>query len=267
VILGLDHVSIVVADLEPAADAYEALIGRAGRRWEEAGAKHAWFQLSNTALDIVQPDGPGEDGDAARSRLDEAGEGLWRLAFAVDDLAETRRLLDRRGAPSALSDQDGRQAVLDAGATHGVSMTLIERTEPRSPTAPFEGNEIHGLDHVVVRTANPDRALALYAARLGLDLRLDRSNPAWGSRLLFLMCGDCVVEIGGDPKAPAAGAPDRLSGLAWRVGDPDGARARLAGAGLDVSEVRLGRKAGTKVFTVRSGIAGGPALVIAAGQS
>ena len=31
-ILGLDHVSIVVADLDPAADAYEALIGRAGRR-------------------------------------------------------------------------------------------------------------------------------------------------------------------------------------------------------------------------------------------
>jgi catechol 2,3-dioxygenase-like lactoylglutathione lyase family enzyme len=266
VILGLDHVSIVVADLEPAADAYEALIGRAGRRWEEAGARHAWHQLSNTALDIVQPAGPGEDGDTARSRLEEAGDGLWRLAFAVDDLAETRRLLERRGASSALSDHRGRQAALDATATHGVPMTLVERKKPGFPAAPFEGDEIHGLDHAVVRTANPDRALALYAARLGLDLRLDRSNPAWGSRLLFLKCGDCVVEIGADPKAPAADAPDRLSGLAWRVGDPDGARSRLAGAGMDVSEVRQGRKAGTRVFTVRSGIAGAPALVIAAGQ-
>jgi catechol 2,3-dioxygenase-like lactoylglutathione lyase family enzyme len=266
VILGLDHVSIVVADLDPAAEAYQALIGRAPRRWEEAGAKHAWFQFSNMALDIVQPAGPGEGGDVARSRLEEAGEGLWRLAFAVDDLAETRRLLERRGARSALSGHDSRQAALDAAATHGVPMTLVERTEPRRPTPPFEGDEIHGLDHAVVRTVNADRALALYVARLGLDFRLDRSNPAWGSRLLFLKCGDCVVEIGADPKAPAGDAPDRLSGLAWRVGDPDGARARLAGAGLDVSEVRQGRKAGTKEFTVRSGIAGAPALVIAAGM-
>lgn len=266
-ILGLDHVSIVVADLDPTADAYQALIGRTPRQWEEAGARHAWHQLSNMALDIVQPAGPGEGGDAARSRLEEAGEGLWRLAFAVDDLAETRRLLERRGAPSALSGHDSHRAVLDSSATHGVAMTLVERTEPRSPTPTFEGDEIHGLDHAVVRTASPDRALALYAARLGLDLRLDRSNPAWGSRLLFLKCGDCVVEIGADLKSQAGDAPDRLSGLAWRVGDPDGARSRLAGAALDVSEVRQGRKAGTRVFTVRSGMAGAPALVIAGGQA
>ena len=71
-----------------------------------------------------------------------------------------------------------------------------------------------------------------------------------------------MVEIGADLKAAVTDAPDRLTGLAWRVRDPDAARARLAHAGFDVSEVRKGRKPGTRVFTVRSGVAGAPSLMI-----
>src|SRR5206468_240833 len=87
---------------------------------------------------------------------------------------------------------------------------------------------VHALDHVVINTPNPDRALALYGARLGLDFRLDRSNPEWGSRLLFFRCGDSVVEIGAGLKSPVSDAPDRLTGLAWRGADPQAAQARLA---------------------------------------
>ena len=36
----------------------------------------------------------------------------------------------------------------------------------------------------------------------------------------------------------------------------------LAGAGLDVSEVRAGMKPGTRVFTVRDGTCGVPTLMI-----
>ena len=120
------------------------------------------------------------------------------------------------------------------------------------------------LDHVVINTANPERAVALYGARLGLDFRLDRSNPQWGSRLMFFRCGGAVVEIGARLGGETTDAPDRLSGLAWRVAEPDAAQARLAKAGFDVSEVRSGRKPGTKVFTVRSGIPGAPTLMLSA---
>jgi catechol 2,3-dioxygenase-like lactoylglutathione lyase family enzyme len=123
---------------------------------------------------------------------------------------------------------------------------------------------VQGLDHVVINTAHPDRAVALYGARLGLDFRLDRSNPQWGSRLMFFRCGGAVVEIGSRLDAEASDAPDRLSGLAWRVTEPEAAQARLAKAGFDVSEVRAGRKPGTHVFTVRSGVPGAPTLMLSA---
>jgi len=264
----LDHVAVAVNDLDLASTAFEALIGSPPAwREEAAGARHAWFQLANMAIDVVQPDGGGESGERVAARLAAGGEGLWGLAFAVDDLAETRRVFARRGAPSAepmdlLSTEAWRLAFIDATATHGVPIALAERSKGSNRPRPVGGDGVHALDHVVIGTTNPDRALALYGARLGLDFRLDRSSTQWGSRLLFFRCGDAVIEIGTDLKAPPGDAPDRLSGLAWRVRDPTSARARLAGLGLDVSEVRAGRKPGTAVFTVRSGIPGGPSLII-----
>ncbi len=267
----LDHVAVAVNDLDTAATAFEALLGSPPTwREEAAGARHAWFQLANMAVDIVQPDGLGESGERVGARLGVGGEGLWGLAFAVDDLAETRRVFARRGAPTAepmdlLSTEAWRLAFIDEAVTHGVPIALAQRSGAAARPRPVSADGVHALDHVVIGTTNPDRALALYGARLGLDFRLDRSNPQWSSRLLFFRCGDAVIEIAADLNAPLNDAPDRLSGLAWRVGDPAAARSRLVGLGLDASEVRPGRKPGTAVFTVRSGIPGGPALVIGGG--
>ena len=266
---GIDHIAIAVRDLDRAASAYSRLLGRSiDWREEAAGARHAWIQLENVALDLVQPDGAGESGDRARAQLEAHGEGLWGVAFAVSDLGETQRVLGRRGATvgeaaDLLSTSAWRLAFIDEAATHGVSLALAERAGPCQVRAAGPA-AVRALDHVVINTANPDRALALYGARLGLDFRLERSNPAWGSRLLFFRCGAAVVEVGARLGESAADAPDRLSGLAWRVVDPDAAHERLAGAGFDVSEVRAGRKPGTRVFTVRSGAPGAPTLMLSA---
>jgi hypothetical protein len=51
-------------------------------------------------------------------------------------------------------------------------------------------------------------------------------------------------------------------GLSWRVPDAEAARERLKAAGLDVSEVRSGRKPGTRVLTLRDGTCGVPTLLL-----
>ena len=268
---GLDHVAIAVNDLDVAASAYEALLGRdPDWREEAAGARHAWFQLANMALDLVQPDGPGESGDRVRARLAASGEGLWGLAFAVSDFEETRRVLDRRGAPSSepmdlLSTDAWRLSFLGEEATHGIPIALAERASSVARADPAGEGAVIALDHAVVATSNADRAAALYGARLGLDFRLDRANPQWGSRLLFFRCGDAVIEVSVDLKNPTSAAPDRLTGLAWRVANPDAAQARIAAAGFDVSPVRTGRQPGARVFTVRSGVPGAPTLIVGPG--
>jgi hypothetical protein len=57
-------------------------------------------------------------------------------------------------------------------------------------------------------------------------------------------------------------ARDRLWGMSWRVADIDATRARLVAAGVSVSEVRNGRKPGTKVLTVRNSTCGIPTLLV-----
>ncbi|HJQ61113.1 MAG TPA: VOC family protein [Vineibacter sp.] len=143
-------------------------------------------------------------------------------------------------------------------------IVLVAHHNDDAPPPPINPAVISGLDHVVVRSPNPDRALALYGARLGLDLRLDRTNPEWESRLLFFRCGDLVVEIVHGLKAGRSEGSDHLWGLSWRVPDAESVHARLSAAGIEVSEIRSGRRPGTRVFTVRDRATRVPTLVLEA---
>jgi catechol 2,3-dioxygenase-like lactoylglutathione lyase family enzyme len=258
VILGLDHIAVAVGDFEAAVNSYRHLLGREPELEPRAGADRAWFHLSNMALEVIAPSGPGPAGDRLRARLDEAGEGLWIAAFQVDDLAATSRLLARRGL-----DVEPLATVSRVKAA-GLDFVLTPGRIGAKPSPELAGAAIAALDHLVVGTPNPDRALGLYGAKFGLDLRLDRANEKWGARQLFFRCGQTVFEVGASLTAPVSDAPDRFGGLAWRVADPDAVHARLTAAGFDLSEVRTGRKPGTKVFTVRDAPGGVPTLMLSA---
>jgi catechol 2,3-dioxygenase-like lactoylglutathione lyase family enzyme len=260
VISGLDHIAVAVRDFEAAVDGWRRLLGREPELEPRDGAMRAWFHLPNMALEVIAPVGPGAAGDRVRARLDTAGEGMWIAAFQVPDLAAATRLAERRrldiepvGTVTRI-----RAAGLDFVLTPGRI-----GAQP-SPLLGDPAGAPSGLDHIVVHTPNPDRALALYGAKLGLDLRLDRANPQWGARQLFFKCGDLVFEVGASLKAPVSDDPDRFGGLAWRVAEPAAVHARLAAAGFDVSELRTGRKPGTKVFTVRDAPSGVPTLMLSA---
>lgn len=256
-ITGLDHIAVAVRDFDAGLDGYRRLLGREPDLEPRDGAKRAWFRLPNMALGVIAPDGAGAAGDRLRARLDEAGEGTWLAAFKVDDPAAAAKLLARRGLE--VEDLGAFFRVRAAGL---LFVLAPNETKPVSPPTAGEAAAIAALDHVVVNTSNPDRALAIYGAKFGLDLRLDRENAQWGARQLFFRCGSAVFEVGASLKTPASDAPDRFGGLAWRVTDPDAAQARLAAAGFDVSEVRTGRKPGTRVFTVRDAPGGVPTLMI-----
>jgi catechol 2,3-dioxygenase-like lactoylglutathione lyase family enzyme len=142
-----------------------------------------------------------------------------------------------------------------------VRMFFLELAQERPHSAATAAAPFLGLDHVVVSTEDPERAAALYGARLGLDMALDRSHQNWG-QLMFFRCGDLIVELVCRPVAGADQTHDKLWGLSWRVADIDATRARLLAAGLNVSEVRTGRKPGTRAMSVRDGTCGIHTLLV-----
>ena len=260
-ILGLDHVTLVVDELDAAVSTYETLFAQpCTRRGAAEGLEWAWFALANTALVLVAPHGePTSLAAHVASRSPGTRAALGALGLAVAELESATRLLERRGLPAAGPPLSwlGRLATpLTPAGARGLHLLLTRPSPAGSPA------EITRLDHVVIRSGDPERATALLAGRLGLELRLDRSNPAWGSRLLFFRCGDLVVEVSHELAAGITDALDSLWGLTWGVPDVAASHARLEAAGVPVSPLRVGRKPGTRLFTIRDHAAGVPTAFI-----
>jgi catechol 2,3-dioxygenase-like lactoylglutathione lyase family enzyme len=143
---------------------------------------------------------------------------------------------------------------------HGLDVRLAPAASP-TPAA-MDGLAI---DHVVVRTRAPERAISLWRDRHGLRLALDRVFPERGVRLLFFRSGGITLEYAA-PHPTGDGEPgrDRLYGISYRVADLEAQCARLRAAGVDVSSIRPGMKPGTRVASVRSGTAEVPTLLLEA---
>ncbi|QOZ54342.1 VOC family protein [Bradyrhizobium sp. CCBAU 53338] len=267
-ITGLDHIVVLVKDIGAAKAAYQTLLARAPA-WQNSGegADRVLFTLENMTIELMAPSGFTATADRMRALLDDQEGMLASLCFRVADMGRMHRRLDRVALkPDPIAEVESSDDVSGASLhwkrtraatelTRGVRMFFLELAEERPKSVASDFAPIDGLDHVVITTEDSDRAAALYGARLGLDLALDRSHHDWG-QLMFFRCGDLIVEVVRRPVAGGDSQHDRLWGLSWRVADIDATRARLIAAGLDVSEVRNGRKPGTRIMTVRSGTCG-----------
>ncbi len=276
-ITGLDHAVLLCPDIDMGVVVYTALLG-VPPDWRAAsdGMATAIFRVANTSLELIAPSGTGAIADKLRAQIERDGPGLKSLVFATQDIADAHHRLTRRGlAPSdiasgtsthASSGETRKWQRLRCGdaATHGLKTFLIQRGDVLPPLAPAPLGAVTSLDHIVIVTPNPDRALAHYGARLGLDLALDRTAPEWKTRFLFFRTGGLTFEVihrldeANDPNGP-----DAIWGLTWAVDDLAAAHARLSGLGLNVSEARKGRKPGSTVFTLRDGTLNVPTLFIA----
>ena len=279
----LDHIVIAVRDLEPASDVYARLLGRRPS-WRGAhpgyGTANTLFRLDNTYVELLSPVGPGVIADRLRDGLAKHGDGPFALAFGTPDAdAATREFREAGLGAAEPIDGEGtestsgvvrrwRNVMLPESDTGGVFVFAIEHRSPCDalpPAQPLEDprSAISAVDHVVVNTPAPERAIGLYRDKLGLRLALDRSFPDWGARLLFFRIGGVTVECAAPLAAADAEGDDRLWGISYRTADVDAARARLVAAGFDASEVRGGRKPGTRVLTVRGEPCGVATLLLA----
>jgi len=266
-ITGLDHVVVVLNDIEAGAATYELLLGRAPSwRSRGEGSQTVLFTLDNMSLELMAPSGESATARRIRDVIKLSGEGLASICFATSDIARMHRRLERVALkPDPIAEVESHD-LISAKALHwkrtrateltrGVRMFFLELAEARPRSPATTDSPILGLDHVVVSTEDPERGAALYGARLGLDMALDRSHQDWG-RLMFFRCGDLIVETVCRPVAGGDLQNDKLWGLSWRVADIEATRARLVAAGVGVTEVRVGRKPGTRVMSLRDGTCG-----------
>ena len=268
-----DHLTVAVNDVDSAVAHYTRLLG-AAPSWHgshpELGTRAALFGLGNALIELVGPAGDAPESEGLRAWLAERGEGISALAFGTADAASCSTTLRERGV-RATPPQDGealgadgstrsyRAVELSVRNTRGLSLLAVERADASQLLANGApaADGVEALDHVVIRTADPDAAIALYGTALGVRLALDRVIGE--TRMLFFRVGGVTIEV---VHHAQQGLSDAFSGAAYRVRDIDAMHARLQAAGVDVSAVRAGAKPNTRVFTVREGTCGVPTLIL-----
>ena len=274
-ITALDHFVLLCPEIEEAAADYTALLGIDPTWQADAdGVATSVFAVGNTSLELMAPSGDGPVADKLRE-MTRNGAQMTTLVYRSDDLSGDHHQMTRRGlTPSEISD--GTSTHLETGHSRtwrrfripddvmaGVKTFVLQPAEPLPVPAAAPG-AVTALDHLVINTPNPERAVANYGARLGLRFALDRTAEQWKTRFLFFRLGGLTLEVIhrlGEVQDPAE--QDSIWGLTWETDDLEAAHARLTGLGRDLSEIRTGRKPGTTVFTVRDRTQGVPTLFIA----
>jgi methylmalonyl-CoA epimerase len=124
----IDHVAIVVKDLDSAVDVFSQTLGMKVQRIGEVPALHlrrAFLEAGDAFVELFQP--TSDDNPAARF-LAERGEGIYLLSFEVDDLDAATRELAAKGVRVHVQQVPGgpRLGFLSPKATHGAMIQLIE---------------------------------------------------------------------------------------------------------------------------------------------
>ena len=272
----IDHLIIAVSDLDKATADYGLLLGRAPS-WKgthpDYGTANTLFKLDNTYIELLAPCGEGPAADLVNHLLQERGSCLGGVVFGTHDAeafiarARARGLQAADPVPGHGVDQltgaerYWRNIFWDQEAARGVFSFCIEHqpTSVLPESVPTGVGAITGVDHVVVNTRSADAAKSFYGDQLGIRLALEQDVPEWGGVQMFFRASSMSIEVIVSDRAPDQ---DALWGLALKVADLDITHSRLRADGVAVSEVRAGRKDGTRVCTLKSHSLEVPTLLI-----
>ena len=250
-ITGFDRISVAVPDMEAAIAEFQMLSGRnpiwCGDRDDRA---IAWFGFANCIVECIE-----------RQVDKTAIEGLVFLSDDLDgDLISNAELLPLASGEAGLhffASEKVRN--ISVGLTDGTN-TIAKRSQQDI----LSDEVIQAVDHVVLNTVDGDDCIRLFGdGGLGIRLALDQRREEWGGRQIFFRTGSMSLEIieSLDPEKKK-GRTDQFWGIAFRVSNIDLTYERLLRMGVTISDIRDGRKEGTRVATVKSHNLGLPTLLI-----
>jgi methylmalonyl-CoA/ethylmalonyl-CoA epimerase len=129
----VDHIGIVVRDIEAALKVYQTALGLPLRETRELGdqeVKVAFLPVGESNVELVQPT---SEGSGVAKYLAKRGEGVHHICIKVEDIEATLarleahdvQLIDREPRQGA----HGRVAFVHPKGTHGVLIELIEQDD------------------------------------------------------------------------------------------------------------------------------------------
>ena len=272
----LDHLIIVVKDLDQAEENYKKILGTnpvwRGKH-KSLGTANSIFNFKNTYLELLTADGEGLGAELVKNLIQENGDGLAGIVFGVDDMPQTVQQLKQEGYEiSDPTEGEGYDNVtnkvrkwenlfLPPELTRGLFSFIIQHHDGELPShKEYAKDSINKLDHVVINTNNADSFIETYRDVFKIRLALDKTIEHWNSRMLFFRLNKTTIEVIERPNNEKP--TDALWGLAWEVESIEDTYKRLVSEGIEVSDIKDGLKENTLVATVKSHTHNVPTLII-----
>ncbi|BFM16659.1 hypothetical protein R50073_28420 [Maricurvus nonylphenolicus] len=239
------RIRIAVPELPEAVAAYQTLLSQTPV-WqgevisEGCHIATAWFVLANTVLELYEAQGCEKaclTGLVLRASEDVSLPGLGK-----EISQHYRNQQQSIVAPIRQFSPDSSRG-LDLFIEQGELISALIESRP--------DQDLHKVDHVVLYTADADACVRLFGEEgLGIRLALDQTVLEWGGRMLFFRTGKLTLEV----IAPNKGLEgnDYFWGIAYQVDDMDKVHSGLQAQGVEMSDIRKGRKPGTRVATLKS---------------
>ena len=275
-IKSIDHILVAVKDLEKAVRDYSLVFGF-GPTWQgnhpSLGTKNALFPLENMYLELIAIDDEGPLAETVNEHLKKNGESIFGLALETDNIELAKNELsasfntdleisDGKGVNNISKDERRwKNIFIPNKFSRGIFTLLIQHTKGILPEHDIsDESNISRMDHVVINSNDPDGLVDLYGDKYGIRLALDQFVEKWGGRMLFFRTDHTTIEaIGIKKDGPAE---DSLWGLAWTTRNIKKTHKRLVDAGVNVTDIKDGRKPKTLVATIKSHCADVPTLLI-----
>ena len=276
-IKSIDHILIAVKNLEESSLQYEKVLGLKPTwrgKHPSLGTENILFPLENLYLELIAGTSEGFLADQVNDHIKENGESIFGIALEVENIEEVFQSKEYSNFQN-IKITSGEGINLDSGAkrewknimlpkesTRGVFTLLIEHTSGILPKyESFENDQVERLDHIVINSNDPDGLIELYRDTYGIRLALDQYVEKWGGRMLFFRTNQTTIEaigINNDADKPI----DKAWGLAWTTKNIKKMHARLVSEGVEISNVKDGRKPKTLVATIKSHTCNVPTLLI-----
>ena len=131
---GVDHVGIVVRDLEASLPYYVGMLGMtviSEDRNVTANVRLIYLDAGNMTVQLVSPYGPG----AVAEHLEHHGEGLHHICFEVDSIPDTIGLLAPGQDVAVSIGGFNRRTCFLPNRPNGLIMELLEREEVADRTS------------------------------------------------------------------------------------------------------------------------------------
>ena len=276
-IKSIDHILIAVKNLEESSLQYEKVLGLKPTwrgKHPSLGTENILFPLENLYLELIAGTSDGFLADQVNDHIKENGESIFGIALEVENIEEVLKSEEYSNFQN-IEITSGEGINIDSGAkrewknimlpkesTRGVFTLLIEHTSGALPKyESFENDQIERLDHIVINSNDPDGLIDLYRDTYGIRLALDQYVEKWGGRMLFFRTNQTTIEAIGI-KNDADKPVDKAWGLAWTTKDIKKTHSRLVSEGVEISDVKDGRKPNTLVATIKSHTCNIPTLLI-----